>query len=88
MQNSSPNLRRTDCISNGRYSTATKLLESDGVHPNTPEIIQTLVDKDPVAPQPHVPVPSPLFVQFEIETVLKCIESFPGGSAGGVFGYE
>ena len=62
-----------------------KLFESDGVHPNSLEIIQTLVDKHPAALQPHVPVPSPLFVQFEIETVPKCIESFPGGSAGVVF---
>ena len=57
VQSTSPSLaliRRY--ISNGRYSTAMKMFESDGVHPSTPEVIQALVDKHSAAPPRHVPL--------------------------------
>ena len=39
-----------NAISNGRYSDAIKLLVSDGIHPVTQDVLDTLRSKNPLGP--------------------------------------
>jgi hypothetical protein len=72
-------------ISLGRYSDAMKILMSDGVHPSSPSVIQSLKDKHPTSEpftrSPHVYQN----VSFKAEQVLQAINSFQSGSSGGPF---
>jgi Reverse transcriptase (RNA-dependent DNA polymerase) len=72
-------------ISLGRYSDAIKMLTSNGVHPNSPEVFNSLLEKHPqadkIAPRDKVPQ----WVSFSREEVSNAIASFPNGSSGGPF---
>ena len=75
-----------NAISNGRYSDAIKLLVSDGIHPVTQDVLDTLRSKNPLGPTINSSIRFQMSSPFPSEKVLKCVLSFPKGSSGGVFG--
>lgn len=72
-------------ISLGRYSDAMKMLDSNGVHKTTPEIINILQEKHPEAPMIEKGEAAIQFIQFTNDQVLTALKSFTNGSSGGPF---
>lgn len=70
-------------ISLGRYGDAVRMLTSDGVHPSTPEVINSLREKHPEAAPISERNGVPQNLQFSNDEVLEVINSFPNGSSGG-----
>ena len=81
-----PNIKQ--CLrkdADGHFTVAVKVLGSSGVAPYNEDTMEILGVKHPYRPPPSMPTTlffeAPLVV--EVDTVLKCIKSFPKGTSCG-----
>jgi hypothetical protein len=72
-------------VADGHFTAAVKVLGSSGVAPYNEDTIGILGVKHPYRPPPSMPTTmfSEAPVVIEVETVLKCIKSFPKGTSCG-----
>jgi len=72
-------------VADGHFTAAAKVLGSSGVAPYNEDTMEILGVKHPYKPPPSMPTTlfskTPFVV--EVDTVLKCIKSFPKGTSCG-----
>jgi hypothetical protein len=73
-------------ISLGRPGDAIRLLNSNGVHRTTPEVLKKLENLHPLAEVIPPEPPTVQFVTFNVEQIVTAVNSFPKGSSAGPFG--
>ncbi len=72
-------------IAQGRYSDAVRMLTSEGVHPETADIISQLEAKHPQSEEHALPEMCRSNLTFSAEDVTNALNEFPNGSTGGPF---
>ncbi|GAU48609.1 hypothetical protein TSUD_327220 [Trifolium subterraneum] len=87
-ENSKMNTNIKQClrkVADGHFTAAVKVLGSSGVAPYNEDTLKILEEKHPYMSPPTAPttrfIEAPLVV--EVDTVLKCIQSFPKGTSCG-----